>query len=263
MLKTTSAALVASLLIGAAACGSDAGGVAATAKRGDAFCKLADQANADNDALDAVDFTDTAKVKQTMTDAIDSLDAAVAKAPKDIADTADEVLTREEKVETLLKQNGYDFQKLSQTDEGKKALDEIDKSTGPKEFRAYLKDKCGIVSATEDTTGDTTADTTATTEAPVADSTADTTGATTADTSGSNTTLVDLGEGADAINKFLDYYELGVGKTLSDTERKCIVDALVDKVTGDDLNQAISGNPSAELSQALGLAFINCNISMS
>jgi hypothetical protein len=252
---------VAGLAVGA--CGSDGGGVAATAKRGDAFCTAAERANADNDALDAVDITDPAKVKATMSDALDSLDEAASKAPKDIADTADEVLTMEEKVESLLKKNGYDFQKVAASDEGQKALQDIDDSTAFEEFRSYLKDKCGIVSATDDTSVDTTTPTDESTADTTPDTTGETTADTTSDTTGSGDTIVDLGEGADAINKFLDYYELGVGKTLTDEERQCIVDALVDKITGDELNQAISGNSSDKVNQALGLAFLNCNISMS
>ncbi|MEP7115802.1 MAG: hypothetical protein ABI862_21235, partial [Ilumatobacteraceae bacterium] len=65
-----------------------------------------------------------------------------------------------------------------------------------------------------------------------------------------------------AINKFLDFYELGTSSTLSDEDRTCIVDALSGTVTGDDLNQAIAGQPSQELQQALGLAFINCNVTV-
>ena len=71
-----------------------------------------------------------------------------------------------------------------------------------------------------------------------------------------------IGEGEAAINKFLDFYELGTSSTLTADERSCIVSNLVDKVTGADLNQAIAGQASEELQQALGLAFINCNVTV-
>jgi hypothetical protein len=48
----------------------------------------------------------------------------------------------------------------------------------------------------------------------------------------------------------------------SDEQRSCIVDELADKVTGDDLNEAVAGTPSAELTQALGLAFIGCDVTV-
>lgn len=234
--------LVSVLGLGFTACGTS-DGVAATAAEGDAFCKLAQTAKDDNDALDALDFTDTAKVKLALPAAIDSLSATVSKAPADIVDTAKELLTMEELIETLLKKNDFDILKMSKTDEGTKALDALDKSTIPDEFDTYLSDKCGI--APSDTTpSDTTPlDTTAS-------------GDTTVDT------IIDLGEGEAAINKFLDFYELGTSSTLTADERSCIVSNLVDKVTGADLNQAIAGQASEELQQALGLAFINCNVTV-
>ena len=54
--------LASALGLGFTACGSS-DSVAATATKGDAFCKLAQTAKDDNDALDALDFTDSAKVK--------------------------------------------------------------------------------------------------------------------------------------------------------------------------------------------------------
>ena len=245
--------------LGFTACGSS-DGVAATATKGYAFCTLAQTAADDNDTLDALDFTDSAKVRLDLPAAIDSLSAAVAKAPKDIATDSGKLLTMEESIETLLKANDFDVVKMNATDEGKKAFDDLNKSPIPKEFDKYLTDKCGIArpSTTDDTTpadgtlgtGDTSApsDTIATDDTSVTDDT------------GSDISI-ELGEGADAINKFLDFYELGTSSTLSDTDRSCIVDNLVDKVTGDELNEAIAGNPSDALSLALGQAFITCNVS--
>lgn len=128
------------------ACGGG-DGVAATATKGDAFCKLAEVAKADNDALDSVDLTDSAKVKLELGAAIDSLSAAAAKAPKDIAETVKELLSKEEQLEKLLKDNDFDFVKMSGTDEGKKLLDDASKSKTGDEFKAYLNDKCGIETA--------------------------------------------------------------------------------------------------------------------
>ena len=114
----------------------------------------------------------------------------------------------------------------------------------------YLSDKCGIE------THETTTDDTVTVDDTIAID----------DTIVPDDTLapgvIDLGEGEEAINKFLDFYELGTGATLTDEQRTCIVDALADDVTGDELNEAIAGTPSEELQQALGLAFIGCDVAV-
>jgi hypothetical protein len=243
------------VILGVASCGSSVG-VAATASKGDAFCKLAASAKQDNDALNAVDFTDQTKLKLDLSAAIDSLSAAVAKAPKDIVDTAQQLLTSEELVEKLLKQNNYDIAKMSASAEGKKALEDISKSTVPDDFDKYLSDKCGIASS----------NTTPSDSTPSSDSnpSSDTTPVDTTATGGSTVdTIVDLGEGADAINKFLDYYELGTNNKLTSDERTCIVKELDGKVTGSELNQAIAGNSSPALEQTLGLAFITCKVDVS
>ncbi len=224
-----------------AACGSS-DEVAATATEGDAFCKLAQIAKDDNDALDNVDLSDPAAVKLELGAAIDSLTAASAKAPKDIADTVKTLVTNEEKLEDLLAENDYDFVKVAASDEGKELLADESLEEPGDELDAYLSDKCGI--ETDDTTVDT---------APVDD---------TIIPDVSSAAGIDLGEGEEAINKFLDFYELGTSTTLTDDERSCIVSALVDEVTGDELNQAINGEASEELQQALGLAFIGCEVAV-
>ena len=113
-----------------------------------------------------------------------------------------------------MKANDYDFAKLAASDEGKKLLDDDDISKTGDELDTYLSDKCGI--ATDDTTPSD--DTVAPDDTAPDDTVAD-------DTSGSGISI-DLGEGEDAINKFLDFYELGTGQTLTDEQRSCIVDAL-------------------------------------
>jgi hypothetical protein len=242
------------VILGVASCGSSVG-VAATASKGDAFCKLAASAKQDNDALNAVDFSDPTKLKLDLSAAIDSLSAAVAKAPKDIVDTAQQLLTSEELVEKLLKQNNYDITKMSSSAEGKKALEDISKSTIPDDFDKYLSDKCGIASSNTTPSDSTPSSDTTPSGTTPADTTA--TGGSTVDT------IVDLGEGADAINKFLDYYELGTSNKLTSDERTCLVKELVGKVTGSELNQAIAGNSSSALEQTLGLAFISCKVDVS
>ncbi|MDP9464729.1 MAG: hypothetical protein M3P52_08905 [Actinomycetota bacterium] len=224
------------------ACGSGSG-VAATATEGDAFCTLAEVANDDNDTLDSIDVFDRAKVELELGAAIDSLSAAAAKAPKDIAETVKELLSKEEEFEALLKANGYDFVQMSESDEGKKLIDEAENSTTGDEFDAYISDKCGI-----DTSDTTTPDTTPVDTVATGDTSVD--------------TIVDLGEGEAAINKFLDFYELGTGAELTSDERSCIVSELVDSVTGAELNQAVAGQASEELQQALGLAFIGCDVAV-
>ena len=130
-----------------------------------------------------------------------------------------------------MKANGYDIVKMSASAEGKALIDEANKSTNGDDFKKYLSDKCGI--ADDDTTGDTT---------PV-----DTSRSTRSSGGSSVSTLVDFGEGEAAINKFLDFYELGTGATLTSDQRSCLVAELVGSVTGDDLNQAAAGNASDDL----------------
>ncbi|MEY2583177.1 MAG: hypothetical protein QOE09_3026, partial [Ilumatobacteraceae bacterium] len=146
--------LAAIAVTSASACGSS-GGQAATATKGDTFCKLAQTAKDDNDAFSNADPSDTSKVKLELSAAIDSLSAAAAKAPKDIADTVNTLLAGEEKLETLLKANGYDFTKLSASAEGKKLIDDKTIKQAGTELKQYLSDKCGI--ATDSTTADTSA----------------------------------------------------------------------------------------------------------
>ncbi len=228
-------------ILALAACGSS-DGAAATATEGDAFCKLAQTAKDDNDALDNVDITDPQAVKLEFGAAVDSLTAAAAKAPQDIADTVNELLAQEEELEKLLKANDYDIAKMSETDEGKVLIADAEKSTTGDDFKAYLADKCGIESSDDTTPSDT---------APVETSAA---GDTSVDT------IVDLGEGEEAINTFLDFYELGTSTELTDEQRSCLVSKLADQVSGADLNQAIAGQASEAVEQALGLAFIGCNV---
>ena len=143
-----------------------------------------------------------------------------------------------------MEDNDFDIFKMSETDEGKALAAKLEDVDRPDDdFDEYLTDKCGIETPEDD---DETTDT-----IPVDITIPDVT---------TGDPIVDLGEGEDAINQFLDFYELGTSTTLTDEERSCIVSSLVDEVTGDELNEAISGNPSPEVQQALGLAFINCEV---
>lgn len=218
-------ALLSVVAISVTACGGGGAGQAATAQAGDSFCKLAQVAKADNDDLSNLDPTDPAKVKVQLSGAIDSLSTLSDKAPKDIQPTTKTLLAAEEQLETLLKANDFDFAKLATSDEGKKLIDDDLINKAGDDLDTYLLDKCGL--------------------------TTDTTPAS-----------IDLGSGDDAINKFLDFYELGTGATLSDDDRNCIVSNLSGKISGDDLNAAISsGQPSDAFSLVLGQAFITCNVS--
>jgi hypothetical protein len=236
-----------------AACGSTVGRPE-TATRGDAFCKLALTANDDNDALDNVDPTNPTEVKLQLSAAIDSLSAVAAKAPRDITDTVNELLANEEKLESLLKANGFDFTKFSESEEGKKLLDDKTITQAGDDLHKYLRDKCGIATDTTTPSDSTPADDTI---AP-----ADTIVSLDTIVSGGSSvdTIVDLGEGEAAINKFLDFFELGTSTKLTQDDRDCLVGKLVNKVTGAELNQAIAGNPSDEVQLALGRAFIDCKI---
>ena len=239
-------ALLAVAVISVAACGDDGGGQAASAQAGDSFCKLAQVAKDDNDALSDLDPTDPAKIKVQLSGAIDSLTTLSAKAPKDIEATTKALLAAEENLESLLKANDFDFTKFAASDEGKQLIDDDSISKAGEDLDKYLSDKCGI--ATDDSTVDTTPGDTNTGDTTPVDGT-------------SPGISIDLGTGDDAINKFLDFYELGTGSTLSDEDRDCIVSNLSGKISGDDLNEAIStGSPSDAVSLALGQAFITCNV---
>ena len=243
-------ALVGMIGVAVTACGSS-DSQAATASKGDNFCSLAQVAKDDNDNLDSLDPTDPAAVKVQLSGAIDSLAKVAAAAPKDVATTVNNLLANEVKLENLLKADNYDFAKLAASAEGKKLLNDDSISKIGADFDSYLSDKCGIASDTTVATSDTAAvtDTIATSDSIATD-----------DTSAPGISI-DFGEGAAAINKFLDFYEIGTGTKLSDTDRQCIVDALANKITGDDLNSAVAGGaPSAELQQTLGLAFIGCHV---
>lgn len=225
-----------------AACGGG-GGQAATAQAGDSFCKLAQVAKDDNDSLRNLNPTDPAKVKVQLSGAIDSLSSLSAKAPKDIEATTKTLLAAEEKLESLLKDVDFDFAKLATSAEGKKLTADKSISDAAQTLDKYLSDNCGI--ATSDSTVDTTP--------PLGTTPSDGT---------APAISIDLGTGDDAINKFLDFYELGTGATLSDADRNCIVSNLSGKISGDDLNKAISsGQPSDAISLVLGQAFITCNVS--
>jgi hypothetical protein len=228
--------------ISVTACGGGGGGQAASAQAGDSFCKLAQGAKDDNDALSNLDPTDPAKVKVQLSGAIDSLSTLSDKAPKDIQATTKTLLAAEEKLESLLKANDFDFTKFAASDEGKKLIADDSITKAGDDLDKYLSDKCGI--ATDGSTVDTTP------------------GDTTTPADGTSPAIsIDLGTGDDAIKKFLDLYELGTGATLSDDERNCIVSHLSGKVSGDDLNAAIStGQPSTAISLVLGQAFITCNV---
>ena len=226
-----------------AACGGS-DDQAASASEGDAFCSLAQVAKDDNDALDGLDITDPTAVRVGLSTALDSLSALAAEAPADIEATVNKLLTNEEKLEDLLEANDFDFVEMAQSDEGKALLADESLEVPGDELDTYLNEKCGIEIDDTVPTDDTVA---------------------TDDTIGSDVTIgsdisIDLGEGEDAINRFLDFFELGTGTELTDEQRACVVDELRDSITGDELNEAISGNPSEEATQALGLAFIGCDI---
>ncbi|MEY2415028.1 MAG: hypothetical protein QOH53_362, partial [Ilumatobacteraceae bacterium] len=147
-------ALLSVVVVSATACGSSGGGQAATAQAGDSFCKLAQVAKDDNDALNNFDTADAAKVKVELSGALDSLTAASAKAPKDIEATTTALLAAEEKLESLLKANNFDVVKMAASDEGKKLIADDSITKAGNDLDKYLTDKCGI--ATDDSTVDTT-----------------------------------------------------------------------------------------------------------
>jgi hypothetical protein len=232
-------ALLSLVAISVTACGGGGGGQAATAQAGDSFCKLAQVAKDDNDALRNLDPSDPAKARVKLSGAIDSLSKLSDKAPKDIQTTTKTLLAAEVTLESLLKANNFDFAKLAASDEGKKLTNDVAINQAGDDLDTYLSDKCGIATNNTTPTGDTT---------PADGSSPD--------------ISVDLGNGEDAINKFLDFYEIGTGSPLSNEDRNCIVSNLSGKISGADLNEAIStGQPSDAVSLVLGQAFITCNVS--
>jgi hypothetical protein len=246
-MKRLALASVLALSISAAACGSS-DGQAATASEGDQFCKLAKVAKDDNDALQNLDPTDTAKVKLTLSGAIDSLTIMAKEAPSDISATVNKLLAAEEKLESVLAANDYDFTKFAASDDGKKLIADDDISKTGQDVDAYLSDKCGIV---VDSVPD---DTVAADSVPTNDSVATDDSAATDDSG----VLSD-----DSINSFLDIYEQGTNTTLTDEERSCLVGELSGKLSSSDLDEVVAGGqPSDEVVQTLALAFVGCNVAI-
>jgi hypothetical protein len=217
-------------------CGSS-DSVAATATKGDAFCKLAQVARDDNDALSAADFTDKAKLKLLLTSAIDSLSAMSAKAPKDVAATIKKELDEELSVEKLLKANDYDFVKMASTPEGKKLL-ESSSSTSSGEIDTYLDEKCGI--APPDTTP------------------TDTTPADSVPTDSGQS--INLPEGDEGLQQFIDLLSIGLPTPLTDVQKQCLFDGLSGKVTSDDLEGVADQTVSGEAQTTIGLALVSCGV---
>jgi hypothetical protein len=225
--------------MGLMACG---GGdeVAATAKKGDAFCKLAEKADEAGDDLSDLfesGIPDPGDLEEAVDDIVKASAAAEEKAPKDIADTVKEVNENLAAIAEMFEDNDYDlvavasdpdFENLQS--EGEDAGNDLDE---------YLDEKCGI--EPDDDSAD--------------------------DGSGDEGSGDDGGEGSVpgglvTAENFLDFYAIGTGVEVTDEMKECFAEKTSD-ITQEDFDAAMNGSPSEEVSTAIGLAILGCDIPVS
>lgn len=220
--------------MGLMACG---GGdeVAATAKKGDAFCKLAE--DADGASADLSDLFDSgAPDAKDLEDALDDFRKAAAaaekRAPKDIADVVKENNELLDDFVAVFEDNDFDFaaaiadpelQKL--VADGEELDDELDE---------YLDEKCGI--EPDDDSGDS------------GDG-----------DDGDGSSGGSVPDGFVTAENFLDLYAIGAGVEVTDEMKECFADKTSD-ISQEDFDAAVNGSPSEEVSTAIGLAILSCDI---
>ena len=239
-----------------AACGGG-DSVAATATKGDAFCKLAKKADQAGDSFREVAGSGNADdIKDASDDALKTAQAAAAKAPKDIADTIKIVIAGQVSFVKLLKNNDYDFAKLAADEDYVTLSEDTDFSDAGDELDTYLDDNCGI--AQDDGGGATE-----TTAAGGTDTTAAGGPDTTAPVGTETTGPIVLGSSGVKANQFLDFYALGAGVTITDEMRSCFVEK-TSKLSDDDFDKLLSGDTSSDdLTFVLGSAILTCDIPVS
>jgi hypothetical protein len=129
------------LVAGVAACGSEAR--LATATNGDAFCKLAEKADADSKVLRSLG-TDPKTAESAFAAAVTSSKAALAKAPKDIVEPLKVVVKAQSDVVAILKKNDFDLTKAAGDKNLTTLLADKSVSAANDELDKYLGLKCSI-----------------------------------------------------------------------------------------------------------------------
>lgn len=218
----------------AAGCGGDdEPSRAATAEAGSEFCDRAAEAETLGDAVNEAG-TDPSAVEPAVRAALDAADATLEVAPDDVVERMTRTVAYQHEVADLLEQNDWDLVATYATDEGAALFGDDDAQADRDEIRAYLEEKCGI----EDDS-----------QQPV-DSTATT----------SDGVDVDLPEGEEGIDRFIDLFVMGSGTEVTDEQRTCVHDELRDQVTIEQLELLVGGGVDEEAQIAVGLAFISCGI---
>jgi hypothetical protein len=228
-----------------AACGGDDEPErAATAEEGSEFCTRAAEAESLGDEVNAVS-TDPAKVQPAVEAVIAAYDATLELAPDDILEVMTRSVAYQKRVAEVVEANGWDLVAAAGTEEGQQIFSDTAAQADRDEIRAYLEDKCGIEDDTEQPTDTTVA----------GGATGDTTGGVTGDG-----TPIDLPEGEEGIDRFVDLYAIGTSTEVTDEQRQCIQDELRDKVTVEQLELLVGGGIDEEAQIAVGLAFITCEV---
>jgi hypothetical protein len=229
--------LAALLPMGLMACGGG-DGVAATAKKGDAFCKLAEKADAASDDLsdlfDSGDVPDSGDVEDALDDLQKASAAAEKKAPKDIADTVKDVNKNLADVIELFDDNDFDLVAVASDPDF--ADIQADGQDASDDLEQYLDDKCGIDPDS------------------ASDSPDETTGSGDDGSSGGS-----VPEGFVTAENFLDLYAIGAGVEITDEMKECFAEKTSD-ISQEDFDAAVNGSPSEAVSTAIGLAILSCDI---
>jgi hypothetical protein len=224
--------------MGLMACG---GGdeVAATAKKGDAFCKLAEKADEAGDEIDTLDpfSADADELEDAFTDALAAAEKATAKAPKDISEDLNELLDLQKEIVGILEDNDFDFAKALEDEELLKLGEDVEGLN--EDLEEYLDDKCGIE--------------------PDDDSADEGSGG---EDSGDEGSEGSLPGGLVTAENFLDFYAIGAGVEITQEMRDCFAEKTSD-LSQEDFDAAMNGSPSDEISTAIGLAILGCDIPVS
>lgn len=222
--------------MGLMACG---GGdeVAATAKKGDAFCKLAEKADEAGDDLNDLDpfSADANDLEDAFTEALDAAEKATAKAPKDISKDLNEALDIQKEIVGILEDNDFDFAKALEDEELLQLGEDVEGLN--EDIEEYLDDKCGIDPDSDSGSDDTSPD--------------ETTGE---DSSGSS-----LPGGLVTAENFLDFYAIGAGVEVTEEMKECFAEK-TSEISQEDFDAAVNGAPSEEVSTVIGLAILGCDI---
>jgi hypothetical protein len=261
-------ALVASaaLLVGLTACGGDDGD-SGTAEEGSEFCELAEDAERLGDRVDDLDFESATpdEIEEAVTEAVSAAEATLEEAPEDIADAMERTVEVQQAAAELLEDFDWDAAEAFTSDEALELVEDQEAAEDDRDdVRDYLEDRCDI----EDDSDDTVPDDTATDDTVTDDTTADTAtddtgaGATTGDDPDVSVDAVDvdLPDGEEGIRRFVELYSLGSGTEVTEEQTACVVAELEGDVTVEELEAVMGGEDDMATQQAVGLAFLTCDI---